>query len=90
MDTRNKSVGMCRQFGCGVLALGLVTAGAVAAPALRIEWSINGGKLNVSLPDGVGLKEGMYGYQGTLTDQATGIELSYDRSSSTNRNSGAT
>ncbi len=79
MGTRNKSVGLRRQLDCGVLALGLITAGAVAAgPALRIEWSINGGKLNVSLPDGVGLKEGMYGYQGTLTDQATGIELSYD------------
>jgi hypothetical protein len=80
MGALNESVGLCRQFGwCGVLTLGLATAGAVAAgPPVRIEWAVNGGELNVYWPTGASLGLGVYGYDGALTDKATGIELGYE------------
>ncbi len=80
MGTLSELVGLRRQCGwCAGLLLGLGAAASIAAgPPLRIEWSVNGGNLNVFWPDGLALGLGTFGYVGTMTDEATGIELSYD------------
>jgi hypothetical protein len=47
------------------------------APLLVIEWSINGGAVNLATPPGT-LEGDGYDYIGVLTDPATGLELNYN------------
>lgn len=49
-----------------------------SSPAVLISWSIDDGALNAVWPNGVGAGEGLFRYQGTVVDKATGIALSYD------------
>jgi hypothetical protein len=66
---------------CAPLLGALIAAGGARAggnaPQLVIEWSVNGGAVNVALPPGVPAGSS-FDYEGTLTDPASGIDLEYD------------
>ncbi len=49
-----------------------------SGPAVLISWSINDGATNSVWPSGTDAGEGLFRYQGTVVDKATGIALSYD------------
>ncbi len=61
---------------CAAFMSGTAWAGN-GAPLLVIEWSINGGAVNLVIPPGVPARDS-YDYTGILTDAATGLELEYD------------
>ena len=60
------------------LAIGVAASAAHAgAPALQINWSVNGGSVNEAFPAGDANGDGSYAYEGVIVDDATGLELSY-------------
>ena len=59
-----------------VLVIGLAAAFAVAdSPELRIDWSVNGGRVNTAWPEANDPPG--FNFVGTAIDPLTGIELSY-------------
>ncbi len=63
-----------------VLVIGVGAAVAVAdPPAVRIDWSVNGGSVNTAWPDGSGPSAlSTFSYVGQDVDPFTGIELTYN------------
>ncbi len=80
MATHTRPTRQWRQVGLSVaLVVGLGTTTAFASgPAVLISWSINGGATNSEWPSGVDVGEGLFRYQGTVLDKATGIALDYN------------
>ena len=65
----------------GVVALGLATnAKSGVQPALEINWSIDGGLMNNTLPGGTDLDgDGIWNYAGFFVDSGgSGINLQYN------------
>lgn len=60
----------------GALATNSAWAGN-SSPALVLEWSVNGGPVNLILPQGLPVGNSFI-YEGVATDNATGLELEYD------------
>jgi len=65
-----------------VAAIGLVLgSGTIAAhagaPALQINWSVNGGSINEAFPPADGNGDGSFTFEGLIVDDGTGLELSY-------------
>jgi hypothetical protein len=60
----------------------MVGAGSAAAPgdapALQINWSVNGGPINEAFPVGASNGDGSYTYEGVIVDDDTGLALSFD------------
>jgi hypothetical protein len=62
-----------------VLTTGVCAIEASAAsPDLQINWSVNGGPINHTMPAGSELGGGAYGYEGVATDPGSGLVLVYD------------
>jgi hypothetical protein len=60
-------------FGLGSGAI----AAHAEAPALQINWSVNGGAINEAFPAADGNDDGSFTYEGLIVDDGTGLELSF-------------
>lgn len=76
---------MAVRLSLRLLALGAAAAAGLSGapvhaggPSLEINWSVNGGPASTVQPPGEDMGGGVWVYEGSAVDEATGLELTFD------------